>query len=321
MLTLFAIPKGFRGEFDQIQRNAITSWTLLEPKPEIILLGDDEGTAEVAKEFGVKHVSGVERNDYGTPLLSSLFEIAQRVGAGSLFAYVNADIILLDDFMKTIQQIPFQRFMLTGQRWNLDFNEAIAPNPGWTEQLRHRAMTLGALEGPQAMDYFVFTRNTYTHIPPFAIGRLCWDNWMVYSALNLNIPLVDATEAIVAVHQNHDYNHHPDGKKGVFLGEEAQQNLQLLGGKHYTYFMLDLADWQITPQGLRKPLLSWQRLDRRLDMLSLTRPKFRLAYRMLLGLLRSGDQLSMVLPKLLGIPARIVSRLKGLRRSKPSSFE
>lgn len=216
MLTLFAIPKGFRGEFNQIQRNAIASWTLLEPKPEIILLGDDEGTAEVAKEFGVKHVSGVERNEHGTPLVSSLFEIAQRVGDGSLFAYVNADIILLDDFMKTIQQIPFQKFMLTGQRWNLDFNEAIAPNPGWTEQLRHRAMTLGALEGPQAMDYFVFTRNTYTHIPPFAIGRPCWDNWMLYSALNLNIPLIDATEAIVAVHQNHDYNHHPDGKKGYF---------------------------------------------------------------------------------------------------------
>ncbi|MCY7391928.1 MAG: hypothetical protein LH647_10710 [Leptolyngbyaceae cyanobacterium CAN_BIN12] len=313
MLTLFAIPKSFRGEFDQIQRNAITSWTLLEPKPEIILLGDDEGTAEVAQELGVKHISVVERNLQGTPLVSSLFEIAQRVGTGSLFAYVNADIILLNDFMETIQQIPFERFMLTGQRWNLDFNEAIAPELGWTERLRHRAMTIGALEGPQAMDYFVFTRNTYTHIPPFAIGRLCWDNWMVYSALNLNIPLVDATEAIVAVHQNHDYNHHPDGKKGVFLGEEAQQNLQLLGGKHYTYFMLDLADWQVNPQGLQKPLLSWQRLDRRLDMLSLARPKFRLVYRTLLSLLRSGDQLSTVPPKLLGIPARIVSRLKGPR--------
>ncbi|PZV13258.1 MAG: hypothetical protein DCF22_11075 [Leptolyngbya sp.] len=321
MLTLFAIPKGFRGEFDQIQRNAIASWTLLEPKPEIILLGDDEGTAEVAQEFGVKHVAGVKRNKHGTPLLSSLFEIAQRVGTGSLFAYVNADIILLDDFMETIQQVPFERFMLTGQRWNLDFNQAIAPNLGWAEKVRQRAMTLGQLEGSQAMDYFVFTPNTYTDIPPFAIGRLCWDNWMLYKALNLNIPLIDATQSIVAVHQNHNYNHHPDGKKGVFLGEEAQHNLQLLGGKHYTYFMLDLADWQITAQGLRKPLLSWQRLDRRLDMLSLARPKFRLVYRTLLSLLRSGDQLSTIPPKLLGIPARIVSRLKGLRRSKPSSFE
>jgi hypothetical protein len=321
MLTLFAIPKSFRGEFDQIQRNAITSWTLLEPKPEIILLGDDEGTAEVAQELGVKHIPVVERNEHGTPLMSSMFEIAQRVGTGSLFAYVNADIILLNDFMETIQRVPFERFMLTGQRWNLDFNDAIAPDLGWAEQLRQQAVTLGQLEGAQAMDYFVFTPNTYIDIPPFAIGRLCWDNWMLYKALNLNIPLIDATPSIVAVHQNHDYNHHPDGKKGVFLGEEAQQNLRLLGGKHYTYFMLDLADWQLTPQGLQKPLLSWQRLDRRLDMLSLARPKFRLLYGTLLSLLRFGDQLSTVPPKLLEIPARIVSRLKGLRRSKPSSLE
>ncbi len=321
MLTLFAIPKAFRGEFDQIQRNAITSWTLLEPKPEIILLGDDEGTAEVAKELGVNHIPAVERNEHGTPLLSSLFEIAQRAGAGTLFAYVNADIILLNDFMDAIQQIPFEQFMMTGQRWNLDFNEAIAPTPNWAEQLRHRAVSLGRSEGPQAMDYFVFTRNIYTNIPPFAIGRLCWDNWMLYKALNLNIPLIDATESIVVIHQNHDYNHHPEGKKGVFLGEEAEQNLQLLGGKHYTYFMLDLADWQMTPQGLRKPSLSWQRLDRRLDMLSLARPRFRLVYGTLLSLLRYGDQLSTVPPKLLGIPARIISRLKGLKRSKPSPFE
>jgi hypothetical protein len=321
MLTLFAIPKAFRGEFDQIQRNAIISWTLLEPKPEIILLGDDEGTAEVASELGVKHVPEVERNEYGTPLLNSLFEIAQRVGTGSLFAYVNADIILLNDFMETIGQIPFKRFMLTGQRWNLSVNEPIALNPIWAEQIRHHTLTLGKLEGPQAMDYFVFTPNTYTNIPRFAIGRLCWDNWMLYKALNLNIPLIDATEAIMAVHQNHDYNHHPEGKKGVFLGEEAKHNLQMLGGTHYTYFMLDLADWQVTTQGLQKPLISWQRLDRRLDMLSLARPKFRLVYGTLLSLLRCREQLSALSQKLLGIPARIICRLKGLRRSKPSFFE
>ncbi len=67
MLTLFAIPKAFRGHINTIQRNAIKSWTLLNPKPEIILLGDDEGTAEVAQEFGLIHIPEVDRNEYGTP--------------------------------------------------------------------------------------------------------------------------------------------------------------------------------------------------------------------------------------------------------------
>ena len=56
MLTIFATPKPFRGHIAVIQRNAIRSWTLLRPACEIILMGNDEGTAEIAAEFGVRHV-------------------------------------------------------------------------------------------------------------------------------------------------------------------------------------------------------------------------------------------------------------------------
>ena len=55
MLTLFAIPKHFRGHFATIQRNAITSWTRLTPRPEILLFGDEEGTGEIARELGLRH--------------------------------------------------------------------------------------------------------------------------------------------------------------------------------------------------------------------------------------------------------------------------
>lgn len=46
MLTIFSYPKPFKGHIDVIQRNAINSWTLLNPKPEIILACDEEGTKE-----------------------------------------------------------------------------------------------------------------------------------------------------------------------------------------------------------------------------------------------------------------------------------
>lgn len=318
MLTLFAIPKAFKGHFNLIQRNAILSWMQLQPTPEIILLGDDEGTAQVAQEFDLKHISEIERNEYGTPLMSSLFEIAQQVGNGSLYVYVNADIILMQDFMDAVEKIPFKRFMLTGQRWNLNFSESLAALPNWENQLRDRVIQDGQQEGPQAMDYFVFTRDTYTDIPPFAIGRLCWDNWMLYQAMHLNIPLIDASQAITAIHQNHDYNHHPQGREGVFLGAEATRNLELLGGEHYTYFMLDLANWQLGPVGLRRSSWTWQRCDRYLDMLSLARPHLKPIAGLLLNLLRSGTQLPALASKLRKIPARIICRL---RQSKPSSLD
>ena len=60
-----------------IQRNAIKSWTLL-PDVEVILLGEETGLAEAARELGVKHISNVERNANGTPLISSMFQLARE---------------------------------------------------------------------------------------------------------------------------------------------------------------------------------------------------------------------------------------------------
>ena len=51
MLTIFAVPKPFRGHIGVIQRNAIRSWTLLRPACDIILMGNEEGIAEIAAEF------------------------------------------------------------------------------------------------------------------------------------------------------------------------------------------------------------------------------------------------------------------------------
>src|SRR5258708_5993644 len=84
MITIFAMPKAFRGHIDVIQRNAIMSWTRLSIKPEVILLGTDEGTAEVAREFGVCHLPEVARNPEGTPLVSDLFAQGQRCAANDL---------------------------------------------------------------------------------------------------------------------------------------------------------------------------------------------------------------------------------------------
>jgi hypothetical protein len=310
MLTLFAMPKAFHGHIGLIQRNAIQSWIALTPRPEVILLGDDEGTAEVAQEFGLRHIPAVERSNHGTPLVNSIFELAQQQGQGPLFVYINSDIVLMDDFIQAVQQIPFQRFMMTGQRWNLDLTEPLDFTQDWQSHLRDRVAASGWKEGPQAMDYFVFPRGVYTDIPPFAIGRLCWDNWLLYKAFSLNLPVIDATLGLVAVHQNHDYNHHPEGKQGVFLGEEAQRNRALMEHDGYRYFMLDLATYQLTATGLTRPGWTWERLDRHFSMMPLARPRLKPIYDFLLVLVRRRDQLPRLAAKVTEIPARIIRRLK-----------
>ncbi len=50
MLTIFIVRSPSPGHIGVIQRNSINSWTKLVPKCEIILLGDEEGTAKTAKD-------------------------------------------------------------------------------------------------------------------------------------------------------------------------------------------------------------------------------------------------------------------------------
>ncbi len=276
MLTIFAIPKPFQEQIETIQRNAIISWTKLNPRPQIILFGDEIGTAEIASELNLQHIRDIECNPQGTPLVNSAFALAQKLAQGNLLTYINSDIILLGDFTAAVDKLSWNRFMMSGQRWNVDLDQPLAfSNPNWENQLRDLAKNSGKLEGVQAMDYFIFPQGLYQQLPPFAVGRPGWDNWMLYQALKLGIPVIDATPAITAIHQNHDYNHHPQGKQGAYQGEEAKRNKELIGGEDYTYFRLDLASWLMTSQGVQ--LVHWnkEKLLRCLEMLPFIQPEFR----------------------------------------------
>jgi hypothetical protein len=50
------------------------TWLSLDPQPEIIYVSDDPGVEEVAKEFGIRHIGNVKKNEYGTPLLDFIFK-------------------------------------------------------------------------------------------------------------------------------------------------------------------------------------------------------------------------------------------------------
>lgn len=259
-VTIFTTPKPFHGNIGIIQRNAIQSWLMLYPECEIILFGNEEGTAEVASKFGIRHIPEVGCNEYGTPLISSMFEIAQDVASHQLMCYVNADIILMSDFLPAIRQIQWRSFLLIGQRWDIDLKKPIDfDNSDWEERLRASLTKEGTLHAPSGIDYFIFPCGMYRDIPHFAVGRPGWDNWMVYQARHLKVPVIDATKAITAVHQNHDYLHHPMGENGVWKGPEAKRNLELTGGPSHLFALQD-ANWILSPQGLKKVRMSRQRL-------------------------------------------------------------
>lgn len=250
MLTFFTIPKPFHGHIAIIQRNAIQSWLRSTPGCEVILCGDEEGVAETANEFGVRHLGQITRNFYGTPLLGSTFSQVQQIARHHVICYVNTDIIFLSNLKKTVDRIPFHRFLMVGQRWDLDVNNLLDfQSNDWMMQLKEEIKTRGVLHPPAGSDYFVFPKGIIENMPDFTVGRPCWDNWVIYHARSLKLPAIDSTDAVTVIHQNHDYAHVPASRGDGWDGPEADCNFSLMGSPQKRFTLLD-ATWQLTPQRL-----------------------------------------------------------------------
>ena len=265
MLTLFAVPKPFRGHIGTIQRNAIRSWLALRPRCQVILFGDEEGLAEVADTFGVQHVADVARNEFGTPLLNDVFTQAERLATTDVICYVNSDIIFAGGFTEAVNTIRrrTQRFLIVGECWNLDITEPLDfTKTDWGKSLARVALQKGKRRGRWWIDYFVFPKGLYESLPPFALGRAGYDNWLVWKARNLKATVVDVTRAVIAVHQNHDYSHVSGGLQYTQKGEEARRNLTLAGGQEHLY-RIDDATHRLTPAGLRRNLGAYIRWEYR----------------------------------------------------------
>lgn len=252
MITIFTTTKPFAGHISIIQKNAIQSWKMCSGGAEILVFDNEEGTAEACKELGVRHVPEVKKNKYGTPFISDIFEQAQNFSVNNVLAYVNADIMLTSDFPKTISRVNFPNFLMVGRRIDLDITERVDfGNPNWEGTIREKVQRKGRLHGYSGIDYFVFTKDIWQGIPPLVIGRTSWDNWLLYKAVSRGIPLIDATQSITAIHQNHARYIPANKKTNVWKGPEAKENKALVGGEAHLFSIRD-ADFVLTEHGIQK---------------------------------------------------------------------
>lgn len=235
MLTLFTTAKPFEGHNGMIQRNALQSWKLLDPDVEIIVFGDDAGAAEACGELGIRHEPHVEKRS-GLNLISYMFVQARELARHKYLCYSNCDIVLMSDFWHMFKRTVTwrEKFLLVAQRWDTDVTSPLDfRQPDWMERLREHALATGTQQHFDFIDFFVFPKDLYEFVPPFVVGRSYWDHWMVWKAKSLGAAVLDASEIVTPVHQNHNYAHHPQGKIGTHTDSMAKHNFALAGnGTH-----------------------------------------------------------------------------------------
>lgn len=251
MITFFTIPKPFVGHTGIIQMNALKSWSAIKGS-EVLVFGNEEGCSEAVEEIGGTHIPDIKTSEYGTPHLDDVFEKAEVLAKNKYLCYVNADIILYPDIVDAVQGIPFDKFLMTGQRWDVDVEILVDAKsiPFLTYIESHRT-----LQDFPGMDYFLYPKGTVSEFLPFIVGRRGWDNWFVYSIRKNNLPIIDATGSVIAVHQNHDYNHIPEKRGNRWEScPESDYNLSLVKNRIvYLWELDDATHIMIDGIPVRKP--------------------------------------------------------------------
>jgi hypothetical protein len=252
MLTLFTTAKPFTGQNAVIQKNALKSWTLLHPDVEVILFGDEPGASDIARELGIRNEPQVERFGGRLPYVNSLFTRAEQFARHQILCYVNSDIVLLPDFWRAATKVEMNNsFLMVGRRWDVDISDPIDfSDIDWPESLRRLASVTNRQKNGSWIDYFVFPRGHFgIDFPPLVIGRPPWDNWTVWAALRRG-PVIDASEAVVAIHQNHGYGPHPTSHSALW-NDAASRHNEALAGSRWHLCTIEDATHLLGPSGLR----------------------------------------------------------------------
>jgi hypothetical protein len=249
-LTFFSVPKPFERDIGTIQRNAIRSWCEADGSAQVIVCGDERGCREIVDELGLDHIPDVTTNEFGTPLLSSVFARVEERARYDTLCYLNADLILFPDFLDAIGRVSEATpddFLAVGETTNLDVGSV--EDARARDALRDRARSVGAVRDREWIDFFAFTRGCLGPLPDFAVGRPYWDNWMIWRARKLKLPVIDVSPATLVIHQEHGYGHVPQAAGRRWEGPEGERNLELLGSRELA-FTLDECTHRLTSAGL-----------------------------------------------------------------------
>jgi hypothetical protein len=225
----------------------------------VIVFGAEEGTAEVCRELSLRHEPRIDCNEFGTPFLNYAFDRAQEIARHDWLCYANCDIILTRDFVDAFERLQAWRgrFMMVGQRWDTDITEPFDFFAAdWAVALRAKATSQGKQRARDAVDYFIFERGQCAGLPPFLVGRPCWDHWLIWWMRHRRVPVVDASSVVVAVHQNHDYSHLPEGAQSLNKGQEALRNRARVGSWRHLN-TIDDASHVLDENGVRHTYRHW----------------------------------------------------------------
>ncbi len=257
---MFTAPRAFEGQFERVQMNALRSWIALRPRPEVLVFGAERGTEEACEELGLRWIPDVALTDGGLPVFSDVLVRADGAAGADRLAYVNIDIILMQDTLDAIAAVDgrFAVNVIFGSPWNLSVPYDLdTAETDWQERLRLAAKTAAKPPTRYGADVVVYPRGYFSDAPPLAIGRGWFDCWMMSRARSHPAPAVDITDAALILHQDHSGSTHTWLSEKVWIKKDPDtlRNVAHTRWWHRLTFRQDIPLALTAQDTLRKRLL------------------------------------------------------------------
>jgi hypothetical protein len=241
-IILISTFKPFNIHYTIQQRNSLESWKRLVCNPTIIIVGNDEGVADICKEYDIIHEPDVKLGPSGVPQFNDIFEKGWKYATEyDICIYINGDIILRNDLCHTlnafVQKYPDyynKTYLLTARRYDwinfkpIDFNDS-----NWSNNFL-TLITEGSLSDPHSIDIFIHRKNTLRFLPESYVGSWNHDTVLLAYACKYFDITINISKTCLIYHQEDKFwinNKAYDRKENRPIKEEEIINLKLLDFK------------------------------------------------------------------------------------------
>ena len=216
--SLHELPREFKQcRRDHSKRAALHSWS--NEFSRTVILADNDQICNELSYMNLRNTDCIVHDciyaNHTVPSVRCLLIQAERlVGDGGTVMFSNSDLIYWNTTVALqIAKHTFEDFLLVGKRLDTDFRKVCDSNlqlqhengdmlltsKPFTEKLVDNAV----LHNEYGIDYFIFTKGSlpFHTMPDFLIGAWKWDNWLLDTVVRkTNLPLIDVTEVLQAVH-------------------------------------------------------------------------------------------------------------------------
>ena len=180
-IVYVTIPRSFIDPYLIPQVNALNMIRNYDPSANIVLYSDDDGVKDYASK-NLYHAPDVVIKKGRLPLVNEALKYCAINFPECYICYINSDMLLVGNTKELINYIDKRfsgNFIATGYRCNLHIDTVIKSN-----------------EIPDLLS-----------MPNFRVGRPGWDNWLAAKCRILGFALIDISNVVTLVHQEHPPAH------------------------------------------------------------------------------------------------------------------